>query len=373
MRIIGIILVMLLAATLAACTIDSDSALFGPSTGQRPFPSQSFILAPKEVYALRGNGGGYDFRESETYKNVTFVPLGVDAPDFYIAQVKKIEGGYSYALVDVDANGARRWPVDGKTYAEQLGIAFTEVSPGIKLDSRDDLLAILRAAYAARKPETAITFKVFDAADERQRAAGMAYLQELADAEAAAKGKPTTASVATAEVSNWVYREEIDPIDDSRKQYLFGKPTQTTGAPVEPYIRIGCYADGMGITLYWGSVMADQYPDGDADFVNVSVRFDAGDVYQLGWAASADWTTTYPPGELNGALTQLGNGLLNGLLPGLVGSVNSVWDAKQFHFSLMASKQLVLRASSRGAGAVTLVFDLAGYAAAAQNFRSSCL
>ena len=57
MRIIGIILVMLLAATLAACTIDSDSALFGPSTGQRPFPSQSFILAPKEVYALQGNGG----------------------------------------------------------------------------------------------------------------------------------------------------------------------------------------------------------------------------------------------------------------------------------------------------------------------------
>lgn len=218
-----------------------------------------------------------------------------------------------------------------------------------------------------------MAFHVFDAADERQRAAGIAYLEELAAADKAAKGTPAAAPAASAAAGNWVYREETDPIDDSRKQYLFGKPSQATGAQAEPYIRIGCYPDSMGITLYWGSVMADQYPNGDADFVNVSVRFDAGDVYQLGWAVSDDWTTTYPPGELNGAMTQLGNGLLNGLLPGLVESVNTVWDAKQFHFSLMASKRLVLRASSRGAGAVTLVFDLAGYAEVAQNFRPSCL
>jgi hypothetical protein len=377
-RMIRIVLGLVLASILGACTVESDKALFASSDGQRPFPSQAFILAPDEIYALQGNGGGYDFRENDAYRNVTFVPLNRQGADtFYVAQVKKADGGYTYALIDVFKNGARRWPFAAKPIAERLGIAFSTQGQGIKVSSREDLLAIYRAAFTERSTDSAVVFKVFDAGDERQRAAGIAYLEQLSAEQSAKKGAPAPAQApppAVAEAGNWVYREEIDPLDDTRKQYLFGRPSQASGTQADPYIRIGCYDSGMGITLFWGNVMADAYPGGDSDFVNVSVRFDTGDVHQLGWAPSEDWTATYPPGEINGALTQLGNGLLSGLLPGLVEAINTTWDAKQFHFSLLASDQVVLRAPSRtGAGSVTLTFDLAGYAQVAQNFRASCL
>ncbi|MCK5747330.1 MAG: hypothetical protein KAH44_14005, partial [Oricola sp.] len=54
-------------------------------------------------------------------------------------------------------------------------------------------------------------------------------------------------------------------------------------------------------------------------------------------------------------------------------NVNFTWTAEQLHRLMLNSSTMVVRASNRGAGNTTIVFDLAGYQDVVRaNFRKHC-
>jgi hypothetical protein len=370
------ILACALACLLAGC-LGSRQPLLDAADSTQIFPARTLLLSDGEAYALRGTGAGYDVEGgggTVTFDTMTFVRLPDAGPAVAIGRGRTTDGRFYYALIEVAGREARRYGFSADTYADAMGIRYEENGGDVLIDSDDGLLRIMQAVYRDRAQLDYTAFRIYDLDDGDQAAEAMSRIEELKAAqEATAAADEATAGPAPTEAGTWFYREELDPITDARKQFVFGQPASAEGVRDQPYIRIGCYADGMGITLYWGTALSDMYPDGDMDLADVSVRFDSAQAQHLGWAVSEDWSTTYPPNAAAGAVSEFGQVIINEILPGLVTPVDATWEPKAFHLAMLSSDRLVLRADTRGSGAATLVFDMAGYADVARSFRSSCM
>ncbi len=196
-------------------------------------------------------------------------------------------------------------------------------------------------------------------------------IREVGDSFKPAKSSSSANSTSSTRDSGiWRFKTEKDIMTDALKQFIFGVPNRHEGTKDQPYIRMGCYGSDMGITLYWGNVLSELYPDGEIDAVRVTMRIDNAKAFDLGWIPSDDFTQTYPPNKGTRAFL----GLSEGLMGALVGrKINFNWSAKDLNRIMMGSRQMAVRASNRSGGATTIVFDLTGYRdLVTRNFRSHC-
>ena len=297
------------------------------------------------------------------------------------------EASYQVAAALYFGDGAAKNLEDARRYAEiaaradvtegEYLLGFMKAyGQGGKADPHAGFALLKKAAeknHQASKYEVArLTF--YGEGTSRDQEKGIALLSELADEGYAPAKELLPKLIEVSQLKNadiWSIKEERDLITDEMKQYVFGVPEKYEGTRDKPFIRMGCYRDGMGVTLYWGNVMSDMYPSGDGDAVRVTVRFDKAEAFDLGWSPSEDFTATYPPSPAAGAVLGLGQSLLGAIIPNQ--NVNFTWTAEQLHRLMLNSSTMVVRASNRGAGNTTIVFDLAGYQDVVRaNFRKHC-
>lgn len=194
-----------------------------------------------------------------------------------------------------------------------------------------------------------------------------------------ALGKPTTSKAKpnTAMVGRWFFEEKKDPFDNSTKQYLYGFPDGYDDLKTSPYIRIGCYGRNdeypMGITFNWRTRLSKLFPDGQHNMVRITSKFGDGETIELGWAASDDMTSAFPPSDGLAAIAQMTGGITGAFAPNsAVAKTKFGWKVKDFHFNLMANEKAVFRAYARSGDNPTLFFNTNGYAEQAARFADHC-
>jgi len=303
--------------------------------------------------------------------------------DFYIAQLENsalFKGKTEYLLIKTVANRIDYYTGYREAipkHPELKKIALASDGKNSTISTERDLFNFytylvdnINADYMKRG-----SYLIYDESDptsmkeldELRAKAEKESKRELASQKEAQKKK-----VAVAQSGTWFYKAEKDPITDKKKQFVFGSPVKYESTRDTPFIRIGCYDDGMGVTLYWGAVLKDLYPSGEANAVRVTMRFDSTEPMDTGWAVSDNFSTTFAPGAGLAAVSGLGELLISELVP-IRSAVSFNWTPERLYKIMLAGSRMVLRASNRSGGDVTLIFDLSGfYDVASSNFRSSC-
>jgi len=366
-----------LALAVSAC-VKSARPLFSTADAVSPLPDQTVLVHGDSVQAYKRQGSEYlRVAGSAGYAKAIFVPIAGER-NLYILQVLSDKNENFYALAEHGGGKLEIYTFEAGKLARQLGIPgiVVESDETIRAENANGLRRFFAAAAARRAQAKSTAYQIYDLRDPAQlRLAEKEFTafeqRQKEKQKEKQKEAKAAASAAPAQAGAWSLRDEVDPITDARRTFVVGAPASYEGVQDKPFLRVSCGQSGVGMTIYWGAVLSDMYPSGEADFVEVAVRFDQHPAQYLGWQPSDDWSRTFPPNDLAGGMAQIGQGLLNTILPS-TRKVAMMWDPKIFHSNMRNSSKVVLRASTRSGTAATLIFDMNGYREVTAAFPSRC-
>jgi hypothetical protein len=364
--LVRLAVVALMGALLAGC-VQSSKAIYSTEVAEHPAPEQSVAVNGDTLYALQHNGSDYDFiAGAPGFRSARFVGI-TGAPNFYVLQLQNTDSGYYYVLVEFRDKQVVTYDFQSGALARRSGItpASDQGDTTAQIENRPDMNRFFIAAYNARSEAQTTVYRLLDfhdPADQKEAEALYARLEAKS---------PTTDADKPKQSGAWSLSTQTDTMSDATTMVIAGQAASWDGPLKPPSLAVGCGPNGVTVSIYWGTTLADMYPNEDTDFVDVQVRFDSDKAFDLGWQPSNDWTRTYPPDALTGGLAQLGEGLLRSLFPDL-GEIAMVWEPLKLHQNLKLASKFAVRAVTRDGGYATIVFDMQGYREVARNFPNQC-
>lgn len=377
MRHLAYLVVACALLVLAAGCVRSVRAVFPESEGVDLLPANAVLVTDDKsgVYKVARSGGGYAFDPAYAgdYRSALFAKL--DGNGNYIIQALTEKEGYRYALAQKE-NGVLNvftFKAGELTDKERLSITKLLDDGSVQIEDRTAMIAFHTAGLRHLTEATKVSYKILDYDNPHEQALANEALK-FADAKNAKKsGEQQSANAAKPVPSSsgaWSLVQETDPMTDAKLTRIVGKPTSFVGTQDQPLMQVSCGPSGVAFAVYWGAQMEDLYPEGEADFVAVDVRFDKSEPARLGWAASKDWGTTYNPNELAAGLGQIAQSMMEALLP--TQKVALAWDKAGFHRAMKNASRLILRGSTRSGNWAVLEFDMSGYSDLARALPSQC-
>jgi hypothetical protein len=175
----------------------------------------------------------------------------------------------------------------------------------------------------------------------------------------------------------WTLEEEKDVITDELNQFVTSYPAGAEGDRRSPRLQFSCHEpkegfSGLYVRLLPGQPLSSAYPDGDARFTFVTMRFGKDDIRQYVWAADENWMQAFPPSALGGGVASLGNQIFGVINPEYQ-NLRSVWVAEEILDGFLMSDVVALRYLTRMDGARSMVFRTEDLFRKIRSFRQHCL